>query len=136
MADKELQVADRNELRTSSENVRNLPIFVPPVDICESENELVLLADMPGVPMENVEIDLDGDQLTIKGRVRSEYENGEHGRIIWREWQEGDYYRQFTLSSHIDREKIEAKMKDGVLKLVLPKADSAKPRKIEIKSLD
>lgn len=136
MVDKELEVVDRNELRTSSENVRNLPVLVPPVDICESENELVLLADMPGVPMENVEIDLDGDQLTIKGRVRSEYENGGHGRVIWREWQEGDYYRQFTLSSLIDREKIEAKMKDGVLKLVLPKADSAKPRKIEIKSLN
>ena len=136
MTEKELQVVDGNELTASSQNVRNLPLFVPPVDICEYENEVVLLADMPGVPMENVEIDLQGDQLTIKGRVNPEYENLDHGRVIWREWQEGDYYRQFTVSSHIDREKIEAKMKDGVLKVVLPKAQSAKPRKIEIKYLN
>ena len=136
MADTQLQVGDGNEVRTSSENVRNLPVFIPLVDICESENEVVVLADMPGVPMENVEIDLHGDQLTIKGRVTAAYENGEQGRVIWREWQEGDYLRQFTITSNVDREKIEAKMKDGVLKLVLPKAQAAKPRKIEIEYLN
>lgn len=135
MADTQLQVGDANEVRTSLKNVRNFPVFIPPVDICESENEVVVLADMPGVPMENVAIDLHGDQLTIKGRVAAACENGEQGRVIWREWQEGDYYRQFTITSNVDREKIEAKMKDGVLKLVLPKAQAAKPRKIEIEHL-
>lgn len=136
MADTQMQVGDANTVRTSLENVRNLPVFIPPVDICESENEVVVLADMPGVPMENVEIDLHGDQLTIKGRVTAAYGNGEQGRVIWREWQEGDYFRRFTITSNVDREKIEAKMKDGVLKLVLPKAQAAKPRKIEIEHLN
>ena len=130
MAEKDLQVQENSELRTAAESARKAPVFIPPVDIRESENEVVLLADMPGVPLENVEIDLQGDQLTIRGRAGRE--NGDGGRVIWREWRQGDYQRQFTVSSHIDREKIEATMKDGVLKLVLPKAQSAKPRKIEI----
>lgn len=134
MADKELQVAEKRELESPSENIRNVPTFAPPVDICESENELVLFADMPGVPMENVEINLHGDQLTIRGRVAETNGSRTNGRVLWSEYREGDYYRQFTLSRAIDREKIEAMMKDGVLKVVLPKADILKPRRIEVKS--
>lgn len=132
MADKEMKVVDKKELETSSENIRNVPIFTPPVDICESENEMILFADMPGVPMENVEIDLDGDELTIRGR--SLLGNGANGAVLWSEYRPGDYYRQFNLSKAIDRDKIEAMMKDGVLKVVLPKAEAVKPRKITVKS--
>jgi HSP20 family protein len=132
MADKELQVVDKKELDSSSENIRNAPVFTPPVDICESENEMVLFADMPGVPMENVEIDLDGDQLTIRGRAL--LGNGGNGALLLSEYRQGDYYRQFSLSKAIDRDKIEAMMKDGVLKVVLPKAEAVKPRKITVKS--
>lgn len=134
MEDKELQVAEKKELQTPAENIRNVPTFVPPVDISEMDNELVILADMPGIPMENVEIDLNGDQLTIRGRVPHANGDGTNGRVLWSEYREGDYYRQFTLSRAIDREKIEAIMKDGVLKVVLPKADILKPRKIEVKA--
>jgi HSP20 family protein len=128
MAEQELQVAEKEELQTPAENIRNVPTFIPALDIRELENELVILADMPGVPMENVEIDLNGNQLTIRGRTAQTNGNG-NGRVPWSEYREGDYYRQFTLSRAIDREKIEAMMKDGVLKVVLPKADILKPRK-------
>lgn len=131
MADKDLQVQEKQELRGKSESTRNVPIFVPAVDIYESQNELTLLADMPGVPIENVDIDLKDDQLTIRGTTTTE-ENA--GTAMLREYAVGDYYRQFTVSSAIDREKIEASMKDGVLKLVLPKAEAAKPRKIAVKT--
>lgn len=130
MNEKDLQVQAKQELQTKSESTRNVPIFVPAVDIYESANELTLLADMPGVPIENVDIDLDNDQLTIKGTATAEQEEG---TLLLREYSVGDYYRQFTLSNVIDRERIQASMKDGVLKVVLPKAEAAKPRKIEVK---
>lgn len=130
MSEKDLQVQEKQELQTKSESTRNVPIFVPAVDIFESANELTLLADMPGVPIENVDIDLDNDQLTIKGTAAGVQEEG---TVLLREYSVGDYYRQFTLSNVIDRERIQASMKDGVLKVVLPKAEAAKPRKIEVK---
>ena len=131
MADNDLQVEEKKEVQATGESTRDVPVFVPPVDIYESQNALTLLADMPGVPIENIDIDLDSDQLTIRGKIS---ETEENGKVIFREYAAGDYYRQFTLSSDIDREKIQASMKDGVLKLVLPKGEAAKPRKIAVKS--
>ena len=131
MSEKDLQIQEKQELQTGSESTRNVPVFVPPVDIFETENELTLLADMPGVPIEQVSIDLDDDRLTIQGSAT--LENGTGAELL-REYATGDYYRQFTLSSKIDREKIEASMKDGVLKVVLPKSEVAKPRKISVKT--
>lgn len=131
MADKDLEFKEKQELERSSEGTRNVPVFIPAVDIYESEGDLILLADMPGVPMENVSIDLENDQLTIRGTGK---ETNGSGRALLKEYSCGDYFRQFSLSNTIDREKIEASMKDGVLKLVLPKADTAKPRKITVRS--
>ncbi|MHC1727208.1 MAG: Hsp20/alpha crystallin family protein [Syntrophobacteraceae bacterium] len=131
MTEKDLQIQEKKEVQASSESTRNVPIFIPAVDIYESEGALTLVADMPGVPLDNVDIDLDADQLTIRGTVPLEQENG---KVLFQEYTVGDYYRQFTLSSDIDREKIQASMKNGVLKLVLPKAEAAKPRKILVKS--
>ncbi|MCE5336559.1 MAG: Hsp20/alpha crystallin family protein [Desulfobacteraceae bacterium] len=130
MADKDLQVEEKKEVQASGESTKNVPVFIPAVDIYESENSLTLLADMPGVPLGNVDIDLNADQLTIRGSVPQRPENS--GKILFQEYCVGDYYRQFTLSNEIDREKIQASMKDGVLKLVLPKAEAAKPRKIAV----
>ncbi len=131
MTDNDLQVEEKKEVQATGESTRDVPVFVPPVDIYESENALTLLADMPGVPIENIDIDLESDQLTIRGKISQAEESG---KVIFREYSAGDYYRQFTLSSDIDREKIQASMKDGVLKLVLPKGEAAKPRKIAVKS--
>ncbi len=131
MTEKDLQIPEKKEVQSSAEGTRNVPVFIPAVDIYETEQELTLMADMPGVPIESVDINLEGEQLTIRGAVP---QSDGVGRILLREYAVGDYYRQFTLSNDIDREKIQASMKDGVLKLVLPKAEAAKPRKIEVKS--
>ena len=131
MSEKDLQIPEKKEVQTGAESTRNVPVFIPAVDIYETDHELTLMADMPGVPIENVDIDLEGEQLTIRGVMP---ESDGAGRVLLREYAVGDYYRQFTLSNDIDREKIQASMKDGVLKLVLPKAEAAKPRKIEVKS--
>lgn len=131
MAEKDLLVQEKQELETASESTRNVPIFVPPVDIYESEKALTLVADMPGVTSEGVVIDLNNDQLTIKGSAISKIREGS---VLLKEYSVGDYYRQFTLSSVIDRGRIEATMKDGVLKVVLPKVEAAVPRKIAVKA--
>jgi len=131
MADTDLIIEEKKEAQATGESTRDVPVFVPAVDIYESENSLTLVADMPGVPLENIDIDLDSDQLTIRGTVPK---HEEKGKALFKEYSYGDYYRQFTLSSDIDREKIQASMKDGVLKLVLPKAEAAKPRKITVVS--
>jgi len=131
MADTDLLIEEKKEAQATGESTRNVPVFVPAVDIYESQNALTLVADMPGVSMDNIDIDLDSDQLTIRGTVSQEEEKG---KVFVKEFAYGDYYRQFTLSSDIDREKIQASIKDGVLKLVLPKAEAAKPRKITVKS--
>jgi len=129
MSDKDLQFPEKKEVQSGAESTRTVPVFIPAVDIYETDQDLTLLADMPGVPIGNVDIDLNGEQLTIRGNIPAGEENG---RLMCREYTRGDYYRQFTVSNAIDREKIQASMKDGVLKLVLPKAEAAKPRKITV----
>ncbi|MGC8493213.1 MAG: Hsp20/alpha crystallin family protein [Syntrophobacteraceae bacterium] len=131
MAETDLQIEEKKAVQAAGESTRDVPVFVPAVDIYESENALTLVADMPGVPIDKIDIDLDSDQLTIRGAVPQQEEKG---KVIFREFTVGDYYRQFTLSSDIDRSKIQASIKDGVLKLVLPKAEAAKPRKITVQS--
>lgn len=131
MAEKDLQVQEKQELQTSTESTRNVPLYVPSVDIYESGDSLTLVADMPGVSPENVDIDLKENILTIRGTVTLE---GEGEQILMREYGVGDYYRQFTLGKTIDQSKIEAGMKDGVLTLTLPKEEAAKPRKITVKT--
>ena len=103
--------------------------FTPAVDIYESDAEVVLLADMPGVEPDKVDIDLKDDTLSLVGRVTAE---PEEGNSLLREYRTGNYFRNFRISDVVDREKISAFMKDGVLRLVLPKAEKAKPRKIQI----
>lgn len=131
MAETDLQIEEKKAVQATGESTRDVPVFVPAVDIYESENALTLLADMPGVPIDKIDIDLDSDQLTIRGSVDQPETKG---KVIFKEFTYGDYYRQFSLSSDIDRGKIQASMKDGVLKLVLPKAEAAKPRKITVQS--
>ncbi len=131
MAEKDMQVRDKQELQTQAESTRSVPVYVPAVDIYETEESLVVLADMPGVAPDNVDIDLKDDLLTIRGTVSPE---GQAERMLLREYGVGDYYRQFTIGRIIDQSKIEAVMKDGVLKLTLPKVDAAKPRKITVKT--
>jgi HSP20 family protein len=114
------------------ERTPNRPVFVPPADIYETKDNIVVLAEMPGVGPDGVDIMLERRVLTIRGRSAAN-EPGGYQRV-YNEYADGDYERAFTLSENIDRDRIEAMLKDGVLHLVLPKAETARPRKIELKA--
>ncbi|HDR16369.1 MAG TPA: Hsp20/alpha crystallin family protein [Desulfobacteraceae bacterium] len=135
MADTEskaLQVKEKAELTTPAEQTRPGRVFTPAVDIFETDKEITLLADMPGVKAGELNIDLRENVLTLDGNVIAPEGAGEVDVI--REYQTGKYYRQFTLSQLIDQARIDAALKDGVLRLTLPKIEAATPRKIPIKS--
>jgi HSP20 family protein len=132
MSDKEILIRNKRELESEGERTKPGPVFVPAVDIFESEAEITLLADMPGVSSENVSIDLHENQLTLSGEVEPLISEKE-GYLL-QEFETGTFHRQFTLSDRIDQKAITATVKDGVLRLVLPKAEKAKPRKIEVKA--
>ncbi|SFM72547.1 Hsp20/alpha crystallin family protein [Thermodesulforhabdus norvegica] len=131
MTSREMQVREKQEVKGQAESTRDVPVYIPNVDIYETSDALIVLADMPGVAPENVDIDVRDDTLTIRGTVDMP---GKDENPVLVEYEVGDYYRQFTLGRAIDQSRIEASMKDGVLKLVLPKVDVAKPRKIEVKA--
>lgn len=104
--------------------------FEPAVDIYENDEALTLVADLPGVAGEDVSTDLRENLLTITARFKNQ---ASQWKPVYEEYAEGHYVRQFRLGQQIDQAKITAVMKDGVLTLTLPKADAAKPRKIEVK---
>ena len=135
MADKEsksLQVKELAEVTSPAEQTRPGLVFTPAVDIFETDKEITLLADMPGVKAGDLNIDLRKNVITLDGDVKSPEGSGEVDII--REYRTGKYYRQFTLSQVIDQAKIDAKLKDGVLRLRLPKVEAATPRRIAVKS--
>ncbi len=127
---KELKVKDKQEVSTSAEQTRPGLVFTPEVDIFETEKELVLLADMPGVQTKDLNIDLRENVLTLTGDI-APFEGAEEEDILI-EYETGKFYRQFTLSEVIDQERIEAALSDGVLRLTLPKVEKATPRKITV----
>ena len=129
MIEKDVQ---KTENVSATERIRNVKTFVPRVDICENKESLFLIADMPGVDEKTVDIELEKNVLTITGRV----ENGQikDATMMYSEYEIGDYERVFTLSDEIDRDKIVATVKNGVLRLELPKAESVKPKKIAIQA--
>jgi HSP20 family molecular chaperone IbpA len=132
MADKELQVREKRELQTEAEQTRPGRVFTPAVDIFESETEIIVLADMPGVTSDNVAIDVHNDELKIRGDI--EPQASENESYIIREYETGRFHRHFNLSDKIDQGKISASIKDGVLRVVLPKVEKAKPKRIEVKA--
>ncbi|MBN2059594.1 MAG: Hsp20/alpha crystallin family protein [Deltaproteobacteria bacterium] len=133
MESKALQAKEKTELTTQAEQIRPGLLFTPAVDIFETDKEITLMADMPGVKAEDLNIDLHENLLTLNGEVKSPEEASEEDVI--REYRTGKYYRQFTLSEMIDQTKIDANLKDGVLRLRLPKVEAAKPRRIAVKAL-
>jgi HSP20 family molecular chaperone IbpA len=133
MADsKDIKVREKQELTTPAEQTTPGVVFTPQVDIFETEKEITLLADIPGVKSEKLNIDLRDNVLTITGDIEPVESAGEEDVLI--EYETGRFYRQFTLSEVIDQNKIDAKLGDGVLRLALPKVEKATPRKITIKA--
>ena len=127
---KELQVKDKQEVAAPAEQTRPGVVFTPDVDIFENEQQITLLADMPGVASSDITIDLNDNVLSISGEVRP-FENSDESDVLI-EFEIGRYARQFTLSEVIDQSRIEAKHEDGVLRLILPKAAKAVPRQISV----
>lgn len=129
--EKNLELQGKKEVESRGELTQRRPVFIPAVDIFENKDSLVLIADMPGVTNDGVEIHLEDSELTMRGKVREEQRDV---MPVYTEYRSGDYYRSFTLSNVIDQQKIEASIKDGVLKIILPKAETAKPRQITVKA--
>lgn len=115
----------------SIERTRGGLTYSPRIDIWETDDELVLYADMPGVSAENLDIQFENRELRIYGNVDPRHENI---KFLYGEYGIGDFYRTFTIGESIDSEKITAELKNGVLVLHLPKTESVKPRKIEVKT--
>lgn len=129
---KELKVKEKQERSANAEHTRPGLMFTPDVDIFETDQVLTLLADMPGVTSDALTIDLRDDTLTISGETFPEKSAGESSLLV--EYETGTYYRQFSLSEIIDQQKIDAQLKNGVLRLTLPKVEKAAPRKITVRS--
>ena len=105
--------------------------IAPPVDVYETPDMVVLLADVPGLAKENLRLDVEDDEVTISGAFE---ETDSGGEKLIDECTYGEYRRTFILADTIDREKITAKLNDGVLTVTLPKREKVKPRKIEIET--
>ena len=130
MADQELEISQKQELKPEGGELTYEGVyFSPAVDIYGTETELVLLADMPGVASDQVEIDLKEDVLSILGKVP---EGPAVGQDLLAEYRTGNYFRTFRITDDVDRGKIAASMSDGVLKVTLPKSPKVLPRKIPI----
>lgn len=126
----EAQKKEQQDEKVTAQNMRSGKVYVPKADIYETQEQLLILADMPGVKEDNLDITLEQNILTIYGKV--ERDELEGFTLAYSEYGVGDYRRVFALSNEIDREGIQATLKNGVLKLVLPKSKRAMPKKIAI----
>ena len=127
---KDILAKEKTVVTGPNEQTTPGPVFSPDVDIFENGNNIVLLADMPGVTANDLDIDLRDDTLTIVGKVTSVIPDNEEEIIT--EYGTGNYIRRFSLSEEIDQEKIEANLENGVLRLTLPKMGKAVPRRITV----
>jgi HSP20 family molecular chaperone IbpA len=116
--------------QTAAEPTTNRPVTAPAVDIYENEHEYLVLADLPGVPHDGVQIRFENGELSLDARRQSEQADDYVGNEI----QLADYRRLFRIPETVDSEKIDAKLIHGVLHLVLPKASKARPRQISVKT--
>lgn len=131
MADMKLTKRD-SQTPAPVERAKETPVYVPRFDILEDETAVVLVGDMPGVDEASVDIDLEGSELTIRGSFVPKAPEGYS--LTYQEYGSGDYERTFTLGDTIDRSGINAVVKNGVLRLTLPKAKEAQARKIAVKA--
>ena len=126
----DIQARDKREVKADREQTTPGRVYSPNVDIFEDDQALTIVADMPGVPSENVTIDLREDVLSLSGVPSVSVPEQEE--YVLQEYDTGKYFRQFTLSEVIDQASIKANLSNGVLRVTLPKVGPAKPRRIEI----
>ena len=127
----ELQVQQKREVEKAQEATRPTRAFLPNADIFETEDALTVVLEMPGVDRDNIDVSVENGLLTVEGKINvNKYEGL---RPLYSEYNIGPYRRSFRISNRVDQDKIRAEMRDGVITLVLPKAEEAKPRRIEVK---
>ena len=126
----ELQVQQKREVEKKTETTTPARVFVPVTDIFETPEALTVVLEMPGVDRNSVEASVENDVLTIEGRI--DFTKYEAMRPVYTEYNVGHYARSFEVSDRIDQSKISAEIKDGVVTIVLPKGEQAKPRKIQV----
>jgi HSP20 family molecular chaperone IbpA len=128
-------MSEKTDLATRKENIiarrQDMPRVAPVVDIYENDDEILLQADMPGVTKEQVTIHVDNGKLEISGTRKLQTK----GTSTWQEFGDIEYRRVFSVPQSIDVGKVNAELKEGVLKLHLPKTEAAKPRTIQISAL-
>ena len=127
----ELQVQQKRELEKKEEATIPARIFLPTADIYETEEALNVVLEMPGVEKNSVDIRVEDGVLKVGGRL--DFSKYKGLQPLYTEYNVGNYSRSFRLSSKIDHNKIGAELKDGVLSLLLPKVEEAKPRSIQVK---
>ena len=130
MADQEIQVQHKREVDKKQESTVPARAFIPAADIFETDQALTVVLEMPGVAKDKVEIGVENDVLTISGQIN--FSNYEGLQPLYTEYNIGNYSRSFQLTSKIEQDGITAELKDGVMTLVLPKAEKAKPRRINL----
>ncbi|PCC72832.1 Molecular chaperone IbpA, HSP20 family [Nannocystis exedens] len=124
------QVTQSKPNTPAAESTRGRPVVAPPVDIYENQEEYLVLADLPGVKTDDVQIRFEDGELTI----RASRADIDHGEVLGAEFTAADYVRRFSIPETVDASKIDAKLQAGVLELTLPKASRVKPRQIAVKS--
>lgn len=127
----ETSIRKRETPAVQPEQMRSGLTYTPAVDIVERETELLLLADMPGVKLEDLNVNYEHGELTIHGRVAPR-RSGEQTNFLLHEYGVGDFHRRFKLGDGLDAARIEANLHAGVLTLHLPKAKEMLPRKIKV----
>ena len=133
MADQqELQVQQKREVDKGQEATTPTRAFMPNADIFDTEDALTVVLEMPGVDRDNINISIENGVLTVEGKIN--FGKYEGLQPVYSEYNVGPYRRSFRISSRIDQDKISAEMRDGVITLMLPKAEEAKPRRIEVRT--
>jgi Molecular chaperone (small heat shock protein) len=127
-----IQAQNRQEVQPAQDERRGeqQPFVIPPVDVFEDDSGITLLADLPGVSRDRLGVRVDGENLLIEAVAATV--GPQDMQLIYGEAQVPSYRRQFTLSRELDASRIEANLKDGVLRLTIPKLEEAKPRRIEV----
>jgi HSP20 family molecular chaperone IbpA len=130
MSPQELQVQEKREVERQQESTIPARAFLPPTDIFESEDALTIVMEMPGVDREDIAVNVENGVLNVEGRL--DFSKYEGMQPVYTEYNVGHYRRSFSLSSKIDQDRISAQIQDGVLTLLLPKSEEAKPRRISV----
>jgi len=127
----DMQTSSSSSAATARAQRQPQPRYVvPPVDVFENDASITLLADLPGVVREQLQVRVDGDTLVLEATANTV--GPENMEMVYGELQCPTYRRQFTLSRELDTQRIEAQLRDGVLRLTIPKAEEARPRRIQV----